>query len=149
MIAPSGGTIGRDQSLHFHAALTNSTHMVMTFVSIETRRCAPLATPFCSSSHFFALLQPKIRRYFRHSILIWTLLQPTSSNNSLTYIATMVVTSSKFAKDSGELRHSFCGALVVLCAAFLQVESVGGLIVDSRPTIVPPMWLFSFIIVCW
>ena len=126
---------GRDQSLqvaqqdskmHFHASLTHSTHMV-TFVSIETRRCAPLAALFCSS-HFFAsacLLQPKIRRYFLHSILIWTLLQPTSSNYSHTYITSMAVTSSKFAKNSGELRHSFCGAFLCLLFAFLQVESVG------------------------
>lgn len=100
-------------------------------VSIETRRCAPLAALFCSSSHFFAfspacLLQPKIRRYFLHSILIWTLLQPTSSNYSHTYITNMAVTSSKFAKNSGELRHSFCGAFLCLLFAFLQVESVGG-----------------------
>ena len=101
---------------------------MVTFVSIETRRCAPLAALFCSSSHFFAsacLLQPKIRRYFLHSILIWTLLQPTSSNYSHTYITSMAVTSSKFVKNSGELRHSFCGAFLCLLFAFLQVESVG------------------------
>lgn len=103
---------------------------MVTFVSIETRRCAPLAALFCSSYRLTfspaCLLQPKIRRYFLHSILIWTLLQPTSSNYSHTYITNMAVTSSKFAKNSGELRHSFCGAFLCLLFAFLQVESVGG-----------------------
>ena len=102
---------------------------MVTFVSIETRRCAPLAALFCSSYRLTfspaCLLQPKIRRYFLHSILIWTLLQPTSSNYSHTYITNMAVTSSKFAKNSGELRHSFCGAFLCLLFAFLQVESVG------------------------
>ena len=123
--------------LHFHAAMTYSTHMV-TFVSQETRRFAPLAALFCSSSHFFACfnqrfegtscisisfghfcnLFPLIIRI--HTSLTWSSRPPSSPRILVSFGVRSVVPSSFFV------------------LAFLQVESVGGLIVERKVPLFHP-----------
>lgn len=126
---------GRDQSPHSARSKEVALSRVLDSLDSYGDICVNRNPEMCTTGSAFLLIVSLFRllvcfnqRFEGTScipILIWTLLQPISSNYSHTYITNMAVTSSKFAKNSGELRHSFCGAFLCLLFAFLQVESVG------------------------